>query len=86
MSKRVTKLKGAASLKLPPEAIEALGVAAGGELDIEIVGRAVIVRSVEDALHSREFSDKFEAVLERRRTAYKQLAVASFCVVISSPD
>ncbi|MDX6530322.1 MAG: hypothetical protein QOH41_2612 [Blastocatellia bacterium] len=74
MSKRITTLNEAASVSLPPEAIEALGVAAGGELDIEIVGRALIVRSVEDAQQSREFSDIFEAVLKRRRGAHEQLA------------
>jgi antitoxin component of MazEF toxin-antitoxin module len=74
MSKRITTLDHSASVALPPEAVEALGVAAGGELDIEIVGRALIVRSVEDARHAREFSDIFEAVLNRRRRAYEQLA------------
>ena len=74
MSKRIIRLNEAASVALPPEAVEALGVAAGDELDIEIVGRALIVRSVEDAQHSREFSDIFEAVLNRRRRAYEQLA------------
>lgn len=74
MSKRITTLDDAASVSLPPEAVEALGVRAGSELDIEIVGRALIVRSVEDARHSREFADIFELVLERRRKAYEQLA------------
>ena len=71
MSKRITTLDDAASVSLPPEAVEALGVSAGGELDVEIVGRALIVRSVEAAQHSRELSDIFEAVLERRRKAYE---------------
>ncbi|MEK6337342.1 MAG: hypothetical protein AABM67_20660 [Acidobacteriota bacterium] len=74
MSKRITTLDDAASVSLPPEAVEALGVVAGGELDIEIVGRALIVRSVEDAQRSREFSDILESVLKKRRKAYEQLA------------
>ena len=74
MSKRLTKLEDATSVSLPPEAVEALGVSTGDELDIEIVGRALIVRSVENAQHSREFADIFEAVLKRRRKAYEQLA------------
>jgi antitoxin component of MazEF toxin-antitoxin module len=74
MSKRIITLDDAASVSLPPEAIEALGVAAGGELDIEIVGRALVVRSVENAQRSSEFSDIFESVLKRRRKAYEQLA------------
>ena len=74
MSKRITTLDAAAAVSLPPEAVEALGVAAGGELDIEIVGRALVVRSVQDAQRSREFADMFESVLKRRRTAYEKLA------------
>jgi antitoxin component of MazEF toxin-antitoxin module len=74
MSRRVTTLDDTASVSLPPEAVEALGVGAGGELDIEIVGRALVVRSIEDAQRSREFSDILESVLKRRRKAYEQLA------------
>jgi antitoxin component of MazEF toxin-antitoxin module len=74
MSKRIITLDDAASVSLPPEAVEALGVSTGGELDIEIVGRALVVRSVEDARRSREYADIFESVLKKRRKAYEQLA------------
>jgi hypothetical protein len=55
MSKTTTTIDQDASLSLPPEALEALGVEAGSELDVAIVGRAVVVRSVEEACRSREF-------------------------------
>jgi antitoxin component of MazEF toxin-antitoxin module len=74
MSKRITTLDDTASVSLPPEAVDALGVNAGDELDIEIVGRALVVRSADDASRSREFADKFESVLEKRRRAYERLA------------
>jgi bifunctional DNA-binding transcriptional regulator/antitoxin component of YhaV-PrlF toxin-antitoxin module len=74
MSKRITTIDDASSVLLPQEAVDALGVGAGGELDIEIVGRALVVRSVEEAQRSREFIDIFESVLKRRREAYEQLA------------
>ena len=74
MSKRITTLDNAASVSLPPEAVDALGVNAGDELDIEIVGRALVVRSVEEAQRSRAFGNVFESVLKRRREAYEQLA------------
>lgn len=74
MSRRITTIDDAASVSLPPEAVDALGVKAGGELDVEIVGRALVVRSVEEARRSRDFIDTFEAVLQRRRKAYEQLA------------
>ncbi len=74
MSKRITTLDDAASVSLPPEAVDALGVGKGGELDIEIVGRALVVRSVEEAQRSRDFAKIFESVLKRRQKAYEQLA------------
>ncbi len=74
MSKRITTIDEASSVLLPPEAVEALGVEAGSELDIEIVGKALVVRSLEEAQRSRGFADVFESVLKRRREAYEQLA------------
>jgi len=74
MSRTITIIDEAASVALPPEAVDALGVEAGAELDVEIVGRALIVRSVDEARRSREFIDTFESILMRRRKAYEQLA------------
>lgn len=74
MSKRITRIDDASSVLLPPEAVDALGVGPGGELDLEIIGKAVVVRSLEEAQRSREFVDTFESVLMRRREAYAQLA------------
>ena len=74
MSKRTTTIDDTSSVLLPPEAVEALGVDAGGELDIEIVGKALVVRSVKEAQRLREFADIFESVLKRRRTVYEKLA------------
>ena len=74
MSRTITTIDDAASVALPPEAVDALGVKAGGELDVEIVGRALVVRSVEEAARSRNFIDTFESILKRRHKAYEQLA------------
>lgn len=61
-------------MALSPEALEALGVEAGAELEVEIVGRAVVVRSVEEARRSRDFMSAFESILSKRRGAYEDLA------------
>ena len=74
MSRTTTTIDERSSLSLPSEAVDALGVEAGAELDVEIVGRAVVVRSIEEAQRSREFIDTFESILSRRRAAYEQLA------------
>ena len=74
MSKTVTTLDQRSSVTLPPEALDALGVQAGAELEVEIVGRALVVRSVEEARRSRDFMSVFESILSKRRTAYEELA------------
>ena len=74
MSKRITTIDGACSLALPPEAVDALGVKPGENLDVEVVGRAVVVRSVEEAQRSRHFMNSFESILQSRRKAYEKLA------------
>ena len=69
-----TTVDQASSVPLPPEALKALGVEAGAELEVEIVGRALVVRSVEEAERSREFTKAFESILTKRRPAYEDLA------------
>ena len=74
MSKTVTTVDQRSSLALPPEALDALGVEAGAQLEVEIVGKALVVRSVEEAQRSREFMGTFETILFKRRGAYEELA------------
>ena len=74
MPRTTTTIDQAASVSLPPEAVDALGVEAGAELEVEIIGRALVVRSVEEAQRSRDFIDTFESTLTRRRCAYDELA------------
>ena len=73
MSKTVTTLDQHSSVALPPEALDALGIEAGTELEVEIVGRALVVRSVEEAKRSAEFISAFESILSKRRTPYEDL-------------
>jgi antitoxin component of MazEF toxin-antitoxin module len=77
MSKIIARIDQHSSVALPPEALDALGVEAGAELDIEIVGRALVIRSVEEARRSGDFMSTFESILSRRRTAYDELAKGS---------
>ena len=74
MSRTTATIDQRSSVALPAEALDALGVEAGAELDVEIVGRALVVRSVDEARRSREFVSAFESILSKRRTAYEELA------------
>jgi hypothetical protein len=53
---------------------DAFGIEAGAELEVEIVGRALVVRPVEEARRSHEFMSAFESIPSKRRTAYDELA------------
>lgn len=74
MSKIVTTLDQHSSVALPPEALDALGIEPGAELEVEIVGRALVVRPLEEARRSAEFMSTFDLILSKRRTAYDELA------------
>ena len=74
MSRNITTIDQSSSVALPREALDALGVEPGADLDVEIVGRAIVVRSVEEASRSRDFVNAFESILGRRRAVYERLA------------
>lgn len=71
MSKTFTEVAEYSSVILPREALDALGVNVGAELEIEIVGRALITRSLEEARRSGNSS-----ALSMRQSAYDALAGA----------
>jgi antitoxin component of MazEF toxin-antitoxin module len=74
MSKTKATIDQGSAVALSPEALNALGVEVGAELEVEIVGRALVVRSAEEARRSQEFASAFESILTKRRTAYGELA------------
>lgn len=59
------------SLTLSAEALEALGVRMGEEVEIQIVGHALVIRSAEEASRSRDFMSAFDSILSTRRTSYE---------------
>lgn len=72
MSKSVIRIEQNSSVVLPREALEALGVEVGAEVEVEIVGRTLVIRSIDEARRSREFISAFESILSRRRAAYEE--------------
>ncbi len=95
MSKQTVRVDEAARLTLPPKAVKALGLQPGDEVDVEVVGRAVVVRSVEDAVRAGEFAKsgsrglRDEGALEsalaaaENRHHYDQADIATYAYHIS---
>ena len=74
MSRNTTTIDKDSSVTLTREALEALGVQVGAELQVEIVGRALVVSSIEESQRSRDFINAFDTILTKRRAAYEELA------------
>jgi antitoxin component of MazEF toxin-antitoxin module len=74
MPKQVIAIDNSASLPLSEEIMEALGLETGAKVSLEIVGHTLIVRSVEESQRSEEFAQTFQSILNRRKSAYEQLA------------
>jgi hypothetical protein len=74
MSRDTTTIEKDSSVSLSREALEALGVEVGSELQVEIVGRALVVRSKTESQRSRDFMNAFDSILTRRQSAYEELA------------
>lgn len=72
--KRVAASENPATLSVPREMLETLGVSDGDEVDVSIVGRTLILRSLDEAERARAVAGATDRVFERRRSAYEELA------------
>jgi antitoxin component of MazEF toxin-antitoxin module len=72
--KRITASENPATLLLPQEMLEMMGVNDGDEIDVSIVDRTLILRSLDEAERAQKIGAATEAVFERRRSAYEELA------------
>lgn len=72
--KKITTAEDSTTMLLPPEILEMMGVEAGDEVDVSVVDRTLIVRSLAEAERARKIAAATQAVFERRQSAYEELA------------
>lgn len=72
--KKITGDGNSATLELPQEILDELGVAVGDEVDISIVDRTLILRPLDEAARARAIESATETTFKRRRSAYEELA------------
>ena len=72
--KRIMASEDSATLRLPREILDALGVCDGDEIDVSVTERTLTLRSLDEAERARKIGAATEAVFERRRAAYEELA------------
>ncbi|HEX8492879.1 MAG TPA: hypothetical protein VF658_08570 [Pyrinomonadaceae bacterium] len=71
---RITAVGHSATLELPQELLEELGVVVGDEVDLSVVNRTLILRPLDEAERARTIEAATKATFERRHSAYEELA------------
>lgn len=72
--KRITASEDSATLLLPQEMLDVLGVGDGDEVDVSVTGRTVILRPLDEAERAQKIEEATRSVFERRKSAYEELA------------
>lgn len=72
--KKITAAGNSASLELPQEILDELGVAVGDEVDLSVVDRTLILRPLDEVERARKIEAATTATFERRQSAYEELA------------
>ncbi|HVF87653.1 MAG TPA: hypothetical protein VM866_08675 [Pyrinomonadaceae bacterium] len=72
--RRITTAEDSAALLLPQEILDEIGISIGDEVDVSVVNRTLILRSLDEAERARKIDAATDAVFERRRSAYEELA------------
>jgi antitoxin component of MazEF toxin-antitoxin module len=72
--KRITASENPTTLLLPKEMLDVMGVDDGDEVEVSVVDRTLILRPIDEAERAQKIEAITEAVLERRKSAYEELA------------
>ena len=75
MLEQIRTVDGEALLPLPADALAAIGFQPGDQVEVTVVGQSLVVQipSAEKPIES-EFIQTFQGVMEKRRSAYEELA------------
>jgi putative addiction module antidote len=72
--RRLAKIGNSWGLILPKEVLDLLGVPAGGEVDVELVGNTLVVAAVDVAPTDLEASLAYLSSRRERAEVYRRLA------------
>lgn len=71
---RITTSEGSAAVRLPKKILEGMGIDVGDEVEMSLVERTLVVRPLDESERAREIEAASTKVLERRKSAYEELA------------
>lgn len=72
--KRIMASEDSATLLLPQEILDALGVNDGDEIDVSVADGTLTLRSLDEAERARKLAAATEGVLKRRSAVFEELA------------
>ena len=72
--KRITVSENPATLLLPQEILDKMGVVDGDEVDVSVVDRTLILMPLDEVERAQKLGTVTKSVLERRKRAYQELA------------
>jgi antitoxin component of MazEF toxin-antitoxin module len=72
--KHISASDDSGAVLVPPEVLNEMGLNEGDEVDLSVVNRTLIVRSLDDAERARKLEETTAEVLERRGSSYRELA------------
>jgi antitoxin component of MazEF toxin-antitoxin module len=74
LKRRVSRVGGSLGVVIPRDLAEAMGVTAGSEIRLSLVGRQLVVEPEDDTASETSFRRAFATVLRRHGAAFKSLA------------
>lgn len=75
MLEQIRTVDGETLLPLPADALAAIGLQPGDQVEVTVVGQSLIVQLPPDEKPTEsEFVEVFQGVMEKRRGAYQELA------------
>ena len=72
--KRITVSENPATLLLPQEILDKMGLVDGDEVDVSVVDRTLILMPLDEVERAQKLGTVTKSVLERRKRAYQELA------------
>lgn len=72
--KRVESSGDSSAIRIPQEVLDQMGVQAGEEVEMSVVDRTLILRPLPEAERQHRIEEITENTLERRKSAYQELA------------
>lgn len=75
MLEKIRTVDGETLLPLPADALAAIGLQPGDQVEVTVVGRSLVVQLLpEEKPIESEFVQTFQSVMEKRHAAYEELA------------